>query len=86
MVVVPTPLTNSAVPNRIGTIQQCTRRSNKASRDYPQKKQTRITLRHAHPIEFAARCAVSTPEKTSPTAQPSPPFQQHSGDPLTHPS
>ena len=44
------------------------------------------SLEYLTPIEFAARCAVSTPEKTSPTAQPSPPFQQHSGDPLTQPS
>jgi transposase InsO family protein len=44
------------------------------------------SLRYLTPVEFAARCTVSTPEKASATLQPSPPFQQHSGDSLTQPS
>lgn len=44
------------------------------------------SLGYVAPAEFAARCAASTPETTSPTAQPSPPFQQHSGAYLTQPS
>ena len=44
------------------------------------------SLEYLTPTEFAARCAVSTPEKTSATLQPSPAFQQHSGDYLTQPS
>lgn len=41
------------------------------------------SLGYVPPAEFAARCAASAAEKTSPTAQPSPPLQQHSG--LTQP-
>jgi transposase InsO family protein len=44
------------------------------------------SLGYVTPIEFAARCAASTPEKASATPQPSPPLQQHSGDYLTQPS
>jgi len=44
------------------------------------------SLGYVPPSEFAARCAASTPEKPSATPQPSPPFQQHSGDYLTQPS
>lgn len=36
------------------------------------------SLGYVTPVEFAARCAASTPERPSPTAQPSPPFQPHS--------
>ena len=41
------------------------------------------SLEYLTPIEFAARCAASTPEKPSATPQPSPPFHQHSGSYLT---
>jgi len=41
------------------------------------------SLGYLTPAEFAARCTASTPEKTSATPQPSPPFQQHSD--LTQP-
>jgi putative transposase len=44
------------------------------------------SLGYMTPAAFAARCAASTPETTSPTAQPSPPFQQHSGAYPTRPS
>lgn len=44
------------------------------------------SLGYVTPAAFAARCAASTPETTSPTAQPSPPFQQHSGAYPTRPS
>lgn len=44
------------------------------------------SLEYQTPAEFAARCAVSTPEKTSATLQPSPAFQQHSGTYPTQPS
>lgn len=44
------------------------------------------SLGYVTPIEFAARCAASTPEKASARSQPSPPLQQHSGDYLTQPS
>lgn len=36
------------------------------------------SLGYVTPAEFAARCAASTPESPSPTAQASPPFQPHS--------
>lgn len=41
------------------------------------------SLGYLTPVEFAARCAASTPEKPSATPRPSPPFQQHSD--LTQP-
>lgn len=41
------------------------------------------SLGYLTPAEFAARCAASTPEKSSATPQPSPPFQPHSD--LTQP-
>ena len=44
------------------------------------------SLEYLTPAEFAARCAASTPEKSSAAPQPSPPFQQHSGSYLTRPS
>lgn len=44
------------------------------------------SLGYLPPADFAARCAASTPETTSATPQPSPPFQQHSGTYLTRPS
>ena len=44
------------------------------------------SLGYVAPAVFAARCAASTPEKTSPTAQPSPPFQPHNGTYPTQPS
>ena len=37
------------------------------------------SLGYVPPAQFAARCAASTPETTSATPQPSPPFHQHSG-------
>lgn len=53
--------------------------------DYNQHR-PHSSLGYVTPSEFAARCAASTPEKTSATPQPSPPFQQHSEDYLTQPS
>lgn len=44
------------------------------------------SLGYVTPADFAARCAASTPETPSPTAQASPPFQQHSGAYPTRPS
>lgn len=44
------------------------------------------SLGYVPPAAFAARCAASTPETTSATPQPSPPFQQPSGAYLTRPS
>ena len=41
------------------------------------------SLGYLTPAEFAARCAASAAEQASPTAQPAPPLQQHSG--LTQP-
>jgi transposase InsO family protein len=37
------------------------------------------SLGYLTPAEFAARCAASATEQASPTAQPAPPLQQHSG-------
>lgn len=44
------------------------------------------SLEYLTPVEFAARWAASTPEKSSATPQPSPPFHQPSGSYLTRPS
>jgi transposase InsO family protein len=44
------------------------------------------SLGYVAPANFAARCTASTPETTSATPQPSPPFQQHSGAYPTRPS
>lgn len=44
------------------------------------------SLDYLTPAEFSTRCATSTPETTSATPQPSPPFQQHNGTYLTKPS
>jgi len=44
------------------------------------------SLGYVPPAQYAARCAASTPEKTSATPQPSPPLHQHSGAYLTQPS
>lgn len=44
------------------------------------------SLGYLTPEKFSTRCAASTPETTSATPQPPPPFQQHSGTYLTQPS
>ena len=62
------------------------RRLTTAWRDDYNHQRPHSSLGYVAPADFAARCAASTPETTSATPQPSPPFQQHSGACPTRPS
>jgi len=55
------------------------RRLTHAWRDDYNHHRPHSSLGYVTPAEFAARCAASIPERPSPTAQASPPFQPHSG-------
>ncbi len=55
------------------------RRQTAAWREDYNHQRPHSSLGYVTPVEFAARCTASAPEKPSPTAQPSPPLQQHSG-------
>lgn len=62
------------------------RRLTQSWRDDYNHHRPHSSLGYVAPADFAARCAASTPETTSATPQPSPPFQQPSGAYLTRPS
>ena len=55
------------------------RRQTSAWREDYNDHRPHSSLGYLTPGEYAARCATSAPEQPSPTAQASPPLQQHSG-------